>query len=115
MEAYHERSRADRGVRSQFQEVARRVLEDCRARRERAVIPQSGVPPIIEEMFAMGQIRERIHIDAPPEKVWELGADAERFPEWQTGVVRVKDVSGPIDHVGAHYTMVYRTMGRELE
>lgn len=63
----------------------------------------------------MGQIRERIHIDAPPEKVWKLGAQAELYPEWQTGVVQVRDVSGPIDHVGASYTVIYRTMGRQLD
>ncbi len=63
----------------------------------------------------MGHIRESIHVDAPIDQVWELGANCERYPEWQTGVVEVKDCTGPIDHVGAKYTIVYKSMGRRLE
>ena len=63
----------------------------------------------------MGHIRESIHIDAPIDQVWELGADCKRYPEWQTGTVEVKDCTGPIDHVGATYTVVYKSMGRKLE
>jgi uncharacterized membrane protein len=63
----------------------------------------------------MGHIRESIHIDAPIDQVWELSANCERFPEWQTGIVEVKDCTGPIDHVGAKYTAVYKSMGRKLE
>lgn len=63
----------------------------------------------------MGHIRESIHVDAPIDQVWELGANCERYPEWQTGVVEVRDCTGPIDHVGAKYTIVYKSMGRRLE
>ncbi len=63
----------------------------------------------------MGHIRESIHIDAPIEQVWELGAKCERYTEWQTGVVEIRDCSGPIDHVGAKYSLVYKSMGRRLE
>lgn len=63
----------------------------------------------------MGHIRESIHVDAPIDQVWELGAKCERYPEWQTGIVEVKDCTGPIDHVGAKYTSVYKAMGRSLE
>jgi uncharacterized membrane protein len=63
----------------------------------------------------MGHIRESIHIDAPIDQVWELGAKCERYPEWQTGIVEVKDCTGPIDRVGAKYTIVYKSMGRRLE
>jgi uncharacterized membrane protein len=63
----------------------------------------------------MGHIRESIHIDSPIEHVWELGAKCERYPEWQTGIVEVKDCSGPIDHVGAKYSIVYKSMGRRLD
>jgi uncharacterized membrane protein len=63
----------------------------------------------------MGHIRESIHVDAPIEQVWELGAKCERYPEWQTGLVEVRDCTGPIDHVGAKYTIVYKSMGRKLD
>lgn len=63
----------------------------------------------------MGHIRETIHVDAPIEQVWELGANCERYLEWQTGIVEVKGCTGPIDHVGARYTAVYKAMGRTLE
>jgi len=63
----------------------------------------------------MGHIRESIHIDAPIDQVWDLGAKSERYPEWQTGIVEVKNSTGPIDHVGAKHTAVYKSMGRTLE
>ena len=63
----------------------------------------------------MGHIRESIHIDAPIEQVWELGAKCERYSEWQTGVDEIRDCSGPMDRVGATYIAVYKSMGRKLE
>lgn len=63
----------------------------------------------------MGHIRESIHVDAPITQVWELSANCERYPEWQTGIVEVRDCTSPIDHVGARYTVVYKSMGRKLE
>ncbi len=63
----------------------------------------------------MGHVRETIFINAKPEQVWELGAKAERLHEWQTNLLEVKDVSGPIDHVAAGYTFVIRIAGRRLE
>jgi uncharacterized membrane protein len=63
----------------------------------------------------MGHISERIHVDAPIEQGWEFGAKCERYPEWQTGIVDVKDCTGPIDRVGAKYAAVYKSMGRKLE
>jgi uncharacterized membrane protein len=63
----------------------------------------------------MGHIRESIHVDAPIGQVWELAANCERYLEWQTGIVEVKGCTGPIDHVGARYTSVYKAMGRSLE
>jgi uncharacterized protein YndB with AHSA1/START domain len=63
----------------------------------------------------MGHIRESIHVDAPIEQVWELGAKCDRYTEWQTGIVEVKGCTGPMDHVGATYAAVYKAMGRNLE
>ncbi len=63
----------------------------------------------------MGHIAETIHIDAPIEQVFAIGAAAERRPEWQISCVEVKDVDGPLDHVGAAYTSVNVVAGRSLE
>jgi carbon monoxide dehydrogenase subunit G len=46
---------------------------------------------------------------------WDLGADASRVPEWQEGVLEVKDITGKLDQVGAGYSTVLRIMGRRLE
>jgi uncharacterized membrane protein len=63
----------------------------------------------------MGHVRETLHIDAPPDRVWALGTDPSRYPEWQAGLVEVRDISGPLDRVGSKYTAVYQVMGRRLE
>ena len=63
----------------------------------------------------MGHIRHTFHVDAPPERVWELAADAKRIPEWNVSFIEVKDVSGPLDRVGASYTSVLKLAGRRLE
>ncbi len=63
----------------------------------------------------MGHVREVIHIDAPLDVVWALGADANRIPEWNVNATEVKGVSGPLDHVGAGYTTILKIVGRKLE
>jgi uncharacterized protein YndB with AHSA1/START domain len=63
----------------------------------------------------MGHVINSIHIDAPPERVFELITDAQRFPEWGDSVIEVKDVSGPQDRVGASFTAVMKFAGRRVE
>ena len=63
----------------------------------------------------MGHIQKAVHIDAPPERVWEVLCDAERLPEWNEELVAVKDVSGPLDHPGTGYTQVMGFAGRRME
>ncbi len=63
----------------------------------------------------MGHVVNSIHIDAPAERVFELSIDAQRLPEWQNTVIEVKDVSGPLDRVGAGYTAVMKIAGRRLD
>ena len=63
----------------------------------------------------MGHVRLTSHIEVPPETAFALAIDAKRVPEWNTTVVEVKDVSGPLDHVGASYTEILKIAGRRLE
>ena len=63
----------------------------------------------------MGHVHESIHVDAPVDVAWSIGRDANRIPEWNTTVASVKDVSGPLDVVGASYTAVSKIVGRPLE
>ena len=62
----------------------------------------------------MGRIRLDFHVNVPVEQVATLFQQVERVPEWQYDILEVKDVSGPLDHVGASYTLVYWRMGRRL-
>lgn len=63
----------------------------------------------------MGHVVNTIHIDASPERVFEYGLNAERLPEWNATFAEVKDISGPLDRVGASYTSVLKIAGRRLE
>lgn len=63
----------------------------------------------------MPQIHEELQIDAPVERIWALGGDPSRIPEWQTNVVEVRDVTGPLNEVGTRYTAVNRLAGRHIE
>ena len=63
----------------------------------------------------MGHVHESIHVDAPVDVAWSVGRDANRIPEWNTTVASVKDVSGPLDVVGASYTAVSKIVGRPLD
>jgi uncharacterized membrane protein len=63
----------------------------------------------------MGSIQMAIHIDAPLDLVATLLQQVERIPEWQCNVSDVKEIDGPMDHVKAAYTLVYRRMGRCMD
>ncbi len=63
----------------------------------------------------MAKVVTQFHVDAPPDRAFELGAHAERIPEWNTSVTEVKDVTGPLDRVGAAYTAIMKIGGRRLE
>lgn len=62
----------------------------------------------------MGHLRETIHIAAPVDQVWDLGADARRMTEWDVNTLEVRDCPDRIDWVGAKFTSVSRVMGRQL-
>lgn len=63
----------------------------------------------------MGHVRHSGHVDAPPDMVFAFGVDAKRAPEWNGSVVEVRDVTGPLDTVGAAYTAILKLGGRQLE
>jgi len=63
----------------------------------------------------MGHVRDTFHIDASPDRVWALSIDPSRYSDWQAGLVEVKDITGPLDHVGSKVTVVFKVMGRRLE
>ncbi len=50
-------------------------------------------------------------VAAPVEHVWNFGLQAEKIPEWQFGVVTVKEISNSIDHKETKYTLVYKKAG----
>jgi carbon monoxide dehydrogenase subunit G len=63
----------------------------------------------------MAHISSSIHVDAPPERVWEVLANVERAPEWQAGTIEVRDIKGSLDEVGGSYTSILKIAGRPLE
>ena len=56
-----------------------------------------------------------VYVAAPPERVFDLWIDLDRIHEWIGGVSRVTDVSGPIDRVGARYTVWFGRMASPTE
>src|SRR5260221_11909124 len=46
-----------------------------------------------------------IHVDAPPERVFDLWTNLQRMREWVGGVTGVTDISGPVDRVGTTYVV----------
>ncbi len=46
-----------------------------------------------------------IHVEAPPDRVFDLWTNLQRMGEWVGGVTGVTDISGPIDRVGTTYVV----------
>jgi uncharacterized membrane protein len=63
----------------------------------------------------MKQQRMTAHYDAPIEKVFALGLDYQRYPEWNVSYVEIKEVIGPPGAVGTKVHAVMRTLGRQME
>lgn len=63
----------------------------------------------------MSHVTHSVHIEAPPEVVWNIGRDPDRMPEWNTTAVAVKDVSGPLDQQGATFTVRSKIAGRPID
>ena len=63
----------------------------------------------------MTTIRMTGHFDAPIERVFELGTDFKRYPEWNTVYSEIKEVIGPPDKVGTRVLGVTKVLGRRME
>jgi uncharacterized protein YndB with AHSA1/START domain len=46
-----------------------------------------------------------VHVDAPPESVFDLWTNLQSMGEWVGGVTGVTDISGPVDRVGTTYVV----------
>jgi uncharacterized protein YndB with AHSA1/START domain len=57
----------------------------------------------------VGRVQNTQHIDAPPEIVWRYVWDATMRPQWEVGVLEVKNVQGALDQVGGRWTEVRKT------
>jgi uncharacterized protein YndB with AHSA1/START domain len=60
----------------------------------------------------MAHHRSTVFIEAPPEAVWKVLTRAERRPEWEAAITEVRDVSGPMDEVGARWVEVREERGK---
>jgi uncharacterized membrane protein len=63
----------------------------------------------------MTTVRTTAHYDAPIERVWDLGTDFMRYPEWNVSYPEVKEVTGPIDQVGTRIHAVTKVLGLRME
>lgn len=50
-------------------------------------------------------LRGSILLPVPIERAWDLWLDAARYPQWQGGVLAVRDLSGPLSVVGTTYIL----------
>ena len=63
----------------------------------------------------MSQVRMTAHFNAPIDRVFELGTDFKRFPEWNVSYNEVKEVTGPTDQVGTKIFAVMQILGGFVE
>jgi Polyketide cyclase / dehydrase and lipid transport len=59
----------------------------------------------------MGHLDLRFHVNAAVKRVCQLYACPELMPIWQKDMVRVEDLSGPLDRLGCSYSRIYRIGG----
>ena len=63
----------------------------------------------------MTHLRMTAHYDAPVERVFALGTDFARFPEWNVTYPEIKEVIGPPDRVGTRIHATTRFLGRSMD
>lgn len=64
----------------------------------------------------MTLVRKTTHLDAPPEKVFDLGIDFKRWPEWNINYHEAPEIlgAGPIG-IGTKIRMTMHVLGRRSE
>ena len=63
----------------------------------------------------MTLLRVTEHFEAPPERIFELGVDFKRYPEWNVSYTEIKEIVGPPDAVGTKIHSVMKLLGRPIE
>jgi uncharacterized membrane protein len=63
----------------------------------------------------MTHLRTTAHYEAPIERVFALGTDFARYPEWNVTYTEIKEIVGPPDKVGTRIHAVMRFLGRTME
>jgi uncharacterized membrane protein len=63
----------------------------------------------------MTHVRLTEHYDAPIERVFDLGTDFSRYPEWNVSYTEIKQVTGPVDKVGTKVHAVMKLLGRSMD
>jgi activator of Hsp90 ATPase-like protein len=51
------------------------------------------------------ELRGSVLLPVPIGRAWDLWVDAWRFPQWQSLLLAVRDLSGPVSEVGTTYTL----------
>ena len=60
----------------------------------------------------MSTFRYSVEVFAPPEKVWEVLVDVERWPEWTASVTSLVGLDGPVLAVGKRFAIKQPRMSK---
>ena len=63
----------------------------------------------------MAHIRVTEHFEAPIDRVFELGIDFKRYPEWNVSYTQIKEIKGLPGKVGTKMFSVMKILGRPME
>jgi pimeloyl-ACP methyl ester carboxylesterase/uncharacterized membrane protein len=94
---------------------------DCRRRRRADQMgppgPRraTGEPDLLRRGMGMTHVKMTAHFDAPIERVFELGSDFKRYPEWNVTFPEVLEVTGPGDKLGTRFHSIGLVLGRRLD
>jgi coenzyme Q-binding protein COQ10 len=62
----------------------------------------------------MGRVHVEGHVDAPVEHVFSVALDVDRIPDYNP-YMEVRNVSGPLDHVGTTFDSTLKILGRRSD
>jgi uncharacterized membrane protein len=65
--------------------------------------------------MGMTLLRKTFHFDAPIDRVFELGTDFKRYPEWNISYPAIKEIIGEPRSVGTKIELTMRLLGREVD